>query len=71
MGKAIVLIIVGLLLFVEVSVRVFGWKYPTEFTYRICRPFWMSCSMRIGLLVTMVEIIVGAILLYQGIMGLN
>ena len=71
MGKAIVLIIVGLLLLVEVSVRVFGWKYPTEFTYRICRPFWMSCSMRIGLLVTMVESIIGAILLYQGIMGLN
>ena len=70
MGKAIVLIIVGLLLLVEVSVRVFGWKYPTEFTYRICRPFWMSCSMRVGLLITMVEIIVGAILLYQGIMGL-
>ena len=63
-------IIVGLLLLVEVSVRVFGWKYPTEFTYRICRPFWMSCSMRVGLLITMVEIIVGAILLYQGIMGL-
>ena len=63
-------IIVGLLLLVEVSVRVFGWKYPTEFTYRICRPFWMSCSMRIGLLITMAEIIVGAILLYQGIMGL-
>lgn len=66
MGKAIVLIIVGLLLLVEVSVRVFGWKYPTEFTYRICRPFWMSCSMRVGLLITMVEIIVGAILIYQG-----
>ena len=70
MGKAIVLIIVGLLLLVEVSVRVFGWKYPTEFTYRICRPFWTSCSMRIGLLITMAEIIIGAILLYQGIMGL-
>lgn len=69
MGKAIVLIIVGLLLLVEVSVRVFGWKYPTEFTYRICRPFWMSCSMRIGLLVTMVEIIIGAILIYQGFVG--
>lgn len=69
MGKAIVLIIVGLLLLVEVSVRVFGWKYPTEFTYRICRPFWMSCSMRIGLLVTMAEIIVGAILIYQGFVG--
>lgn len=69
MGKAIVLIIVGLLLLVEVSVRVFGWKYPTEFTYRICRPFWMSCSMRIGLLVTMVEIIIGAILIYKGFVG--
>ena len=69
MGKAIVLIIVGLLLLVEVSVRVFGWKYPTEFTYRICRPFWMSCSMRIGLLVTMAEIIIGAILIYQGFVG--
>lgn len=70
MAKAIVLIIVGLLLLVEVSVRVFGWKYPTEFTYRICRPFWMSCSMRIGLLITMVEIIVGAILTYNGFVGL-
>jgi|GEM_PF-2864245 len=69
MGKAIVLIIVGLLLLVEVSVRVFGWKYPTEFTYRICRPFWMSCSMRIGLLVTMAEIIIGAILIYKGFVG--
>ncbi len=70
MTTTILSIIVGLLLLVEVSVRVFGWKYPTEFTYRICRPFWMSCSMRIGLLVTMAEIIIGAILLYQGIMGL-
>ena len=70
MATKILSIIVGLLLLVEVSVRVFGWKYPTEFTYRICRPFWMSCSMRIGLLVTMAEIIIGAILLYQGIMGL-
>lgn len=69
MGKAIVLIIVGLLLLVEVSVRVFGWKYPTEFTYRICRPFWMSCSMRVGLLVTMAEIIIGAILIYKGFVG--
>lgn len=70
MAKTILSIIVGLLLLVEVSVRVFGWKYPTEFTYRICRPFWTSCSMRIGLLITMAEIIIGAILLYQGIMGL-
>lgn len=70
MAKTILSIIVGLLLLVEVSVRVFGWKYPTEFTYRICRPFWMSCSMRIGLLVTMVEIIVSTVLLYRGITGL-
>ena len=69
MTTTILSIIVGLLLLVEVSVRVFGWKYPTEFTYRICRPFWMSCSMRIGLLVTMAEIIVGAILIYQGFVG--
>lgn len=69
MATKILSIIVGLLLLVEVSVRVFGWKYPTEFTYRICRPFWMSCSMRVGLLVTMVEIIVGAILIYQGFVG--
>lgn len=70
MTTTILSIIVGLLLLVEVSVRVFGWKYPTEFTYRICRPFWMSCSMRIGLLVTMVEIIAGAILTYNGFVGL-
>lgn len=69
MATKILSIIVGLLLLVEVSVRVFGWKYPTEFTYRICRPFWMSCSMRIGLLVTMAEIFVGAILIYQGFVG--
>lgn len=70
MATKILSIIVGLLLLVEVSVRVFGWKYPTEFTYRICRPFWMSCSMRVGLLVTMVEIIAGAILTYNGFVGL-
>ena len=70
MVTTIISFIVGLLLLVEVSVRVFGWKYPTEFTYRICRPFWMSCSMRIGLLVTMVEIIIGAILIYKGFVGL-
>ena len=69
MTTTILSIIVGLLLLVEVSVRVFGWKYPTEFTYRICRPFWMSCSMRIGLLVTMAEIIAGAILIYKGFVG--
>ncbi len=63
-------IIVGLLLLVEVSVRVFGWKYPTEFTYRICRPFWTSCSMRVGLIITMAEVIVGVVLICKGIMGL-
>ena len=70
MAKTVFLIIVGFLLLVEVSVRVFGWKYPTEFTYRICRPFWMSCSMRIGLLITMAEIIISTVLLYRGITGL-
>lgn len=70
MATKILSIIVGLLLLVEVSVRVFGWKYPTEFTYRIYRPFWMSCSMRIGLLITMAEIIIGAILTYNGFVGL-
>lgn len=70
MATKILSIIVGLLLLVEVSVRVFGWKYPTEFTYRICRPFWMSCSMRVGLIITMVEIIIGAILTYNGFVGL-
>ena len=70
MATKILSIIVGLLLLVEVSVRVFGWKYPTEFTYRICRPFWMSCSMRVGLLITMVEIIVSTVLLYRGVTGL-
>lgn len=70
MATKILSIIVGLLLLVEVSVRVFGWKYPTEFTYRICRPFWMSCSMRVGLIITMVEIIAGAILTYNGFVGL-
>ena len=69
MATTIISFIIGLLLLVEVSVRVFGWKYPTEFTYRICRPFWMSCSMRIGLLITMVEIIAGAILTYKGFVG--
>ena len=69
MATKILSIIVGLLLLVEVSVRVFGWKYPTEFTYRICRPFWMSCSVRVGLLITMVEIIIGAILTYNGFVG--
>lgn len=63
-------IIVGLLLLVEVSVRVFGWKYPTEFTYRICRPFWTSCSMRVGLIITMAEVIVGVVLICKGVMGL-
>ena len=63
-------IIVGLLLLVEVSVRVFGWKYPTEFTYRICRPFWTSCPMRVGLIITMAEVIVGVVLICKGIMGL-
>lgn len=70
MATKILSIIVGLLLLLEVSVRVFGWKYPTEFTYRICRPFWMSCSMRVGLLITMAEIIVSTVLLYRGITGL-
>ncbi len=63
-------IIVGILLLVEVSVRVFVWKYPTEFTYRICRPFWTSCSMRVGLIITMAEVIVGVVLICKGVMGL-
>lgn len=58
--------IVGPLLLAEVSGRIFGWTYLTDYTYRICRPFWIPFPMIIGVTITFVETIVGAILTYRG-----
>lgn len=70
MTTAIIQLVVGLLLLFEVCGRIFGWTYPTDFTYRICRPFWISFSMKIGVIITFVETIACAILVYRGIIGL-
>ena len=51
MTTAIIQIIIGLLLLAEVSGRIFGWTYPTDFTYRICRPFWIPFPMIIGIII--------------------
>ena len=70
MTLAIIQLVIGLLLLAEVCGRIFGWTYPTDFNYRICRPFWIPFSMMIGVAITFVEIIVGAILAYRGFWGL-
>ena len=68
MTTAIIQTVIGLLLLAEVCGRIFGWTYPTDFTYRICRPFWIPFPMMIGVIITFVETVLGAILTYRGIM---
>ena len=70
MTTAIIQLVAGLLLLAEVCGRIFGWTYPTDFTYRICRPFWIPFAMKIGVIITFVETIACAILVYRGIIGL-
>lgn len=70
MTLAIIQLVIGLLLLAEVCGRIFGWTYPTDFTYRICRPFWIPFPMIVGVAITFVEIIVGTILAYRGLIGL-
>lgn len=62
----IIQLIAGLLLLLEVCGRIFGWTYPTEFTYRICRPFRIPFPMMVGVSITFAEIVIGAVLTYRG-----
>ena len=48
----IIQFVVGLILLAEVCGRIFGWTYPTDLTYRICRPFWIPFPMIIGVTTT-------------------
>lgn len=66
----ILLLVFGILLLLEVGYRLLGWKYPSDFTYRICRPFCISFSMKTGVIITIVEIGLGVVLSYRGIAGL-
>lgn len=70
MTIAIVQLVIGLLLLAEVCRRIFGWTYPTDFTYRICRPFCIPFSMMIGVIITFAETVLGAVLTYRGIIEL-
>ncbi len=70
MTIAIVQLVIGLLLLAEVCGRIFGWTYPTDFTYRICRPFWIPFPMYIGVIISFVETVFGAVLTYRGIVEL-
>lgn len=67
MTIAIVQLVIGLLLLAEVCGRIFGWTYPTDFTYRICRPFGIPFSMMIGVIITFAETVTGAVFAYRGI----
>jgi tryptophan-rich sensory protein len=70
MTIAIVQLVIGLLLLAEVCGRIFGWTYPTDFTYRICRPFWIPFPMYIGVIISFAETVFGAVLTYRGIVEL-
>ena len=70
MTIAIVQLVIGLLLLAEVCGRIFGWTYPTDFTYKICRPFWIPFPMYIGVIFSFVETVFGAVLTYRGIVEL-
>ena len=66
----ILLLVFGMFLLLEVGYRLLGWKYPCDFTYRICRPFCIPFSMKTGVIITIVEIGLGVVLSYRGIAGL-
>ena len=70
MTIAIIQLVIGLLLLAEVCGRIFGWTYPTDFTYRICRPFWIPFPMIIGVIITFSETVFGSVLTYRGIIEL-
>lgn len=70
MSITILLLVIGIILLLEVGYRLLRWKYPSDFTYRICRPFGIPFSMKIGVMVTIVEIALGVVLSYRGIAGL-
>jgi hypothetical protein len=68
MTWTIIQILIGFLLLFEVGWRLFLWTYPTDFTYRICRPFGIPFSMKIGVIITFAETLLGVVLAYRGIM---
>lgn len=67
----IIQLIFGVILLTEVILRVvIGWKYVTDFTSTIGRPFGINFPMHLGVIITVIQIILGAILFYRGIVGL-
>ena len=70
MIKTILLLVLGLFLLLEAGYRLLGWKFPSDFKYRICRPFSIPFSMKTGVIITIVEIGLGVVLSYRGIAGL-
>ena len=58
----IVLLVAGFILLAEVCKRMCIWSYPTDFTYWICRPFWIPFSMKTGVIITFLETVLGAFL---------
>ena len=67
MTLAFIKLAIGLLLLTEVCTRMFKWTNLTDLTYWICRPFWIPIPMRIGIMITLIEVVVGTILTYNGL----
>lgn len=63
MIKTIFLLVLGIFILFEVSYRLLEWKYSSDFTYRICRPFGIPFSMKTGVIISIVEIGLGVVLL--------
>jgi hypothetical protein len=73
MTCAIIQLVIGFIFLFDVCRRIFGWTYPSDFTYKICRPLWgildcfsLKISMKTGVIITFWETILGAVFTYRG-----
>lgn len=66
----IIQLVIGVFLLFEAGKRMLCWNYAADFSYQICRPFKLSLSMRLGIIITFLEIVLGTIFLYNGIIGM-
>lgn len=67
---AIVQIVVGSILLIELILCIIRSKSASDYTYYLCRPFCIPFPMGIGVIIRLVCAVIGAILLYRGVMDL-
>lgn len=70
MTMAIFQIVAGSILLIELIICIIGSKSASDYTYYLCRPFNIPVPMGIGAIIRLVCAVLGAILLYRGVIDL-